>query len=155
MKKFLTLFFFSIILFSCRDNKEKGTIMEEETTNEKKIVMLWEADFNDSSGNMAMKKIESHNLDTLSPSSLIDYNNAGDSKTKLEFVKVSNDTIYLKIPDSEFLTQRMGTSGALAHLAYIVFNFTELPGINFVNLNFEEGDHASPGTYSRDSFNNK
>jgi len=32
---------------------------------------------------------------------------------------------------------------------------TEISGINNVSLDFEEGDHASPGIFTRESFKDK
>jgi hypothetical protein len=34
------------------------------------------------------------------------------------------------------------------------YNLTELKGIKFVSYNMQAGDHVSPGTYSRKSFEN-
>ena len=101
---------------------------------------------------MEMKKEEAAGLDSLSTASIIDYINASDSSIHIELVKISNDTIFLKIPDAMHLTQQMGSTGPSIYLASLVYNFTELPGITHVNLDFEEGDHAAPGTFNRDSF---
>jgi len=73
----------------------------------------------------------------------------------LEKLKISHDTAYLVIKDSEFLTQRMGSSGAAQYLASTVINITSVKGIRFVNLNFEEGDHAGPGIWSMADFKRK
>jgi hypothetical protein len=47
------------------------------------------------------------------------------------------------------ITQQMGTSGADDYMTTTTFTLTELKGIKYVNFDFEEGDHAVPGTYSR------
>ena len=70
-------------------------------------------------------------------------------KVVLAFVKISHDTIYVKIKDSEYLTERMGTCGADDYLISATFSLTELKNISYANFDFEIGDHASPGTYSR------
>lgn len=67
----------------------------------------------------------------------------------LDLVNISNDTIFVKIDNSEFLTQQMGTTGADQYMITATFTLTELPKIKFVNFDFEYGDHASPGTYTR------
>jgi hypothetical protein len=46
----------------------------------------------------------------------------------------------------------MGSTGPTMFLSSAVYNLTEIPGIRYVNFDFEEGDHASPGTFSRESF---
>ncbi|MBL7723854.1 MAG: hypothetical protein JNK27_06880 [Chitinophagaceae bacterium] len=148
MRSLLYLSAFIIIFSSCGSNKkEEPEIPVAET-------YLWEADLNDSTGLLQMKKIINPAVDSLSILSVIDYINGEGSNIKLEFVKKSGDTIFLKIPDAEYLTQRMGSSGPTVYLAGVVYNFTEIPGINYVNFDFEEGDHAQPGTYSRESFSN-
>lgn len=61
-------------------------------------------------------------------------------------------TVYLEISDPTFLTQQMGSSGAKTYLVEVTYAFTEIPGIEQVHVGFEEGDHAVPGMYNRDSF---
>lgn len=76
----------------------------------------------------------------------------GDGKVKLDFVRASRDTAYVKIDDSAYLTQQMGTLGAKAFMSVTTYTLTEKPGIKYVTFDFEEGDHAAPGTYTRESF---
>ena len=42
-----------------------------------------------------------------------------------------------------------GTTGADDYMSTTTFTLTELKNIKYVNYDFEEGDHAMPGTYSR------
>lgn len=60
--------------------------------------------------------------------------------------------MFIRIPDSEYLTQRMGSTGAYEYMIAVTFTFTELEEIEFVNFDFELGDHAKPGTYTRQQF---
>jgi hypothetical protein len=76
----------------------------------------------------------------------------GDGKVKLDLVRASQDTVYIKIDDSSYLTQQMGTLGAKAFMSVTTYTLTEKPDIKYVTFDFEEGDHAAPGTYSRKSF---
>jgi hypothetical protein len=64
----------------------------------------------------------------------------------------SQDTIYIKITNPWVLTQRVGSSGASEYIARLTYTMTELSGITRVHLDFEAGDHASPGYYSRNDF---
>lgn len=137
-----------LFIVSCSNNKP------EEAETAVAEIYLWEAGLNDSTGLLQMKKIISPVVDSLSVASVTGYINGEDSNIQLEYVKTSGDTIFLKIPDAEYLTQRMGSSGPTMYLAGVVYNFTEIPGIKYVNLDFEEGDHAQPGTYSRENFSN-
>ena len=70
-------------------------------------------------------------------------------KVRLDFVNISQDTIFVKIDNSGYLTQQMGTAGATGYMISATFTLTELPDIKFVNFDFEVGDHALPGTYGR------
>lgn len=137
-----------LFIVSCSNNKP------EEAETPVAEIYLWEAGLNDSTGLLQMKKIISPVADSLSVISVTGYINGEDSNIQLEYVKTSGDTVFLKIPDAEYLTQRMGSSGPTMYLAGVVYNFTEIPGIKYVNLDFEEGDHAQPGTYSRENFSN-
>lgn len=65
---------------------------------------------------------------------------------------ISEDTLYLQIPDALYLTQSMGSAGATTFLIESTFGFTTVPSIKVVNFEFEEGDHAVPGPYTRTSF---
>lgn len=70
----------------------------------------------------------------------------------LEKVSVSRDTIKLKIKDSDYLTNQIGSTGAAQFMAQAVINLTSVPGITYVLIVFKEGSHASPGLYSRKDF---
>jgi hypothetical protein len=91
------------------------------------------------------------NPDTLTPEKLIDLVNTyhGQENIKIDLVLVSNDTIYVEIKNSTYLTQQMGTTGADSYISTTVYTLTELKGIKYVDFKFVEGDHAQPGTYDR------
>jgi hypothetical protein len=97
------------------------------------------------------------NPDTLTPQKLISFINKhrGQGKIILDLLKTSNDTIYVAIKKSTYLTQKMGTTGADEYVSTTVYTLTELKGIKYVNFAFEEGDHARPGTYSRQYYINR
>lgn len=64
----------------------------------------------------------------------------------------SNDTVFVKINDANYLTQGSGTMGAEIYLAEVTYSFTQIPGVGYVNYDFKVGDHASPGTFTRANF---
>lgn len=70
----------------------------------------------------------------------------------MKFVSMQGDTIVTRIDDAMQLTQSIGTSGAEAYLAEATFSLTEIPAIKAVKIEFEVGDHAMPGTFTRASF---
>lgn len=64
----------------------------------------------------------------------------------------SNDTLNVFIDNATHLTQSIGSAGANSYLVEATYAFTELDSVNVVNFNFETGDHAVPGSYTRTSF---
>lgn len=150
MKVFSFLIFISLLHAACGNNKADQPGSMDDTAAS---YYLWESSLNDSTGRLAMKKVES--ADSSSAQSILDFTNKNYPQIRLELEKISTDTVYVKIDDATFLTQQMGSSGAILYLAALLYNLTELPGIKYVTLNFEEGDHARPGTYNRESFSNE
>ncbi len=79
--------------------------------------------------------------------------NRRSSIPKINFVNLSNDTITIEIIEDEYLGERMGSTGANCYIGETVFTLTEDSRINYVNIEMEEGSHASPGVYARNFFN--
>lgn len=156
-----------ILLLSCNPgNKDKNanpdvviedTVFDVPPVNEdsalhvKNKTMLWHVD--DAKG-LKLKKPEAPGIDTMSAKNLIQLLNANYDSIHLDYLKTSHDTIYVHIPHSEMLTERIGSSGAEIYMASATWSLTELQGIKYVNYDFEEGDHASPGVYGRNNFKN-
>ena len=136
-------------LIACNNKSDQQKAQEDTTavaTN-----YSWSAELNDSSGRLQMKKIPT-GPDSLTIASVIDYLNRSNPNIKLVLSKTSNDTVYINIPEPTYLTQQMGSTGPTMYLASVIYNLTEVQGFRYVTLDFEEGDHAGPGTYNRDSF---
>ena len=70
----------------------------------------------------------------------------------LEKIKISGDTIYTEIKDSHYLAESIGSTGAEIYVADVVFNLTEVKGINYVNIKLVEGSHMQPGVFSKEQF---
>jgi hypothetical protein len=155
MRQLLILFGLAL-LFSCNNNasneviEEDTTLVEEFASPEEKL--LWTTVYDTTTGDFKLHQQRQVKNDTLKAENLISDINDAWENVKLVFTKISNDTIYVGIPDSDFLTQSMGSFGAASYFASTTFILTELPGIRFVNYDFPEGDHAFPGTKDRDDF---
>ncbi len=156
----LTVWTLTVLVISCNqtdnskmDSEKRDTIVTPtEPDNSATIIKtdtisIWTYDYEKSS---AIKNREI-DADMLTPKKLVDFINVhkGREKVHLDFVKVSHDTIFVRIKESTYLTQQMGTSGADDFMTTTTFTLTELKNIKFVTYAFEEGDHAVPGTYSR------
>jgi len=112
---------------------------------------FWTADMDNPKG-LIMTKTRPVSEDSLTAASMIGMLNDQYPDVQISLTKISRDSIFIRIKNSTHLTQQMGSSGAEAYLAEVTYNLTELMGISFVNLQFKEGDHAAPGTYSRTDF---
>jgi hypothetical protein len=113
--------------------------------------MIWTVESGNSQ-NEKLKGPEKVLIDTFSSHQLIDLLNKNFPDIQLDLVKISNDTIYVKIPDNKRLANEMGNTGAENYLASTTFTLTELKNIKYVNIAMKPGDHAEPGVYSRDDF---
>ena len=112
---------------------------------------FWTSELDQKQG-LVMKKEMPVSKDSLTADYMLSRLNSIYPEVQLELIKTSNDSIFVKIRKSTYLTQQMGSSGAEAYLAEVTYNLSELKDIRFVDIKFKEGDHASPGTYSRTDF---
>ncbi len=136
-----------LCLTACQ--KESKTSDRPENASEKPdFTPIWEYDYNT---DLAVRKRMPATED-LSAVNLITLLNHTNTNVSLSFVKVSSDTIFVRVDDATVLTQQMGSAGAAEFMAIATYTLTELPGIAKVHFEFEPGDHASPGTYDRDFF---
>lgn len=109
---------------------------------------IWQADANKKTKNKNPQIDSSYyNVDTLLAGL-----NGKYPRIKLEKSRIGHDTLYAAIRDADYLTEQMGSTGAEQYIADAVLNLTAVPEIRFVRIDFEEGSHASPDVWSRDSF---
>ena len=164
----IKLTFLSLIIIAalaCNQNKSKEKITPKDTlsmnvTRPDSVYIktdthyYWEAMPDDKSNKLVMKRVSPLNADSLTADNLINRINGKYEHIKLELVKISNDTVFVKIRQSNFLTQQMSSSGADMYLTEAAYNLSELNNIGYVHFDFKEGEHAAPGTYSRSDFVN-
>jgi hypothetical protein len=113
---------------------------------------IWGFEYDSIKGDDKPTKLRPFKLDTLTANKIEDIVNFTWPKVQVKILRSSKDTIYISIPNSEELTQQMGTTGAEEFMVSTTFSFTEIKGVNYVTYDFIEGDHATPGTYSRKSW---
>lgn len=147
------------MFFSCNGSGPAPEDIPEETLLSEEDAFpgdkqIWISDYDTLKHQFFLKKQRTVNADTLTAENVISDINAGWENIKLVFNKVSHDTLYVTIPDSDFLTQQMGSAGAEAYMASTTYNLTELKGIKFINYDLEAGDHLSPGVFRREDFEN-
>jgi len=162
--KLLISVFICCVIFSCHSNdKEKATNEEiSDSTasagissdSAKTIInqnMIWTVD-DENPEKEQLKKPMNAIPDTFSTAHVIQLINENFPGIRMELVKVSNDTVYVKIPDDKRLTQEIGNTGAENYMASATFTLTELKHIKYVNFALQPGDHAEPGVFSREDF---
>lgn len=147
---FLTL----LLILSCEKKQE---IVSEKSTNQAEqqtpIVPLndqlyWILD----SDSLTKTRNPEFHVINLQEDSVISVLNTKFEHTKLKKVKKSNDTLFVAIENPQYFSNQMGSMGAGNYMANVILNLTAVEGINFVDMNFTEGSHASPGVYSGKDF---
>lgn len=91
-------------------------------------------------------------LESFTPNQLVVALNETYPEIQIKFQDISHDTMFVSIPNSKVLTEQMGSTGSYNYLATAVFNLTELKNVKYIHFDFKEGDHASPGTFTRKDF---
>lgn len=164
--KIIISLFLSAVIFGCNSNENKNENVAKEIVPDTITTITDSPDsmqtiINDSpvwkveqgmEGKEKLIKPQTIILDTLSSSTLVQMINDNFPDIKLELVKVSHDTLYVKIPESLKLTDQIGDTGAENYLASVTFTLTETKNIKFINFNFIGGEHAMPGVFSRENF---
>lgn len=160
---------FAIILFavgcSSGTNETEETVIEEEVVDTPEMSgteepalnvttqpSIWTVEYEDQTKSEKLKKPEDIQISSLSATDLINVLNENFTDVQLKFEKISHDTIFVKIPESQKLTQQMGSTGSYNYMAMTVFNLTELDNVKYVKFDFKEGDHSGPGVFSREDF---
>lgn len=115
------------------------------------VPSLWKVEVQENQTEKLKKPVDNVTK-TMAPQQLVDALNESYPEIHLDLKKISHDTAYILVPKSTYLTQQMGSTGAYNYMATAVYNLTELDHVRYVNFNFEQGDHAEPGTYNREDF---
>ena len=143
------------LLSACRNEREP-TVSDADSVGDSvgsKEINLppYNVEINEKTGQLSLVR-SNQNLEGAGVDDIVAAINKKYPDIKLDLVKAGNDTISLKIDDATQLTQGMGSAGAESYLAELTYSLTELKGVKAVRLDFEEGDHAMPGVYTRDDF---
>lgn len=162
MKKKLISLGLIILIISCNtaqkdDKASDDTDAKSEIDAENSVVYdsaeaIWQYDYNQLTEEYETKQLRSVDKNTLTGEALEKIINTSWPRVQIKYLRTSNDTVFISIPESEVLTQQMGSAGAEGFMVSTTFSFTELKGINHVSFDFKEGDHGVPGVYNRNSW---
>ena len=134
------------------DTDDKSEVVSERSVVYDSLEAIWKYDFNQQTEAYEVTQLRSVDKESLTGETIEKIINKAWPGVQIKFIRTSNDTAYISIPDSKVLTQQMGSAGSESFMVSTTFSFTELKGIHFVSYDFEEGDHAVPGVYNRNSW---
>jgi hypothetical protein len=155
MRKPILIILITAVFAACNNDPQPRRPGSSATSSVKKPTPLndlpWATAINPETGNTVLQQMPV-NTSSVTSDQILHAANKKYPQVQLEWIKQDGNTAYLKINDASYLTQSMGSAGAEAYLSEITYSFTEIKGIKAVSLDFEEGDHASPGVFTRDQF---
>jgi hypothetical protein len=164
MKKTIFIIGFILIIIGCTDTKQVKPTLDE-TAKDTVLADSYESSyvFNESeaiwgfvidtvTGDEKLTQLKPVEKDLLTGDMMEKIINKTWPRVQIKFLGTSHDTAFISIPESEVLTQQMGSAGAESFMVSTVYSFTEIKGIKYVSFDFEVGDHAGPGVYNRNSW---
>jgi hypothetical protein len=135
-----------------KTNEEEVAVKPESSFESDPTIALYSYTFDQEQETYQINQLRPFDKDTLTGEGLESIINKTWPQVQIQYNGTSNDTAFVSIPDSQVLTQQMGSSGAESFLVSTTWSFTELKGIQHVLYDFEVGDHAMPGVYNRNSW---
>lgn len=126
--------------------------MTKDSVSAESPTAIWQFSFNQQKEEFEIIQLRPVDNDTLTGKILEKIVNQTWPDVQVRFSGTSNDTAFISIPDSKILTQQMGSAGAESFMISTTWTFTELKGIEYVTFDFIYGDHATPGVYTRRSW---
>ncbi|MBC7654604.1 MAG: hypothetical protein H7098_09055 [Oligoflexus sp.] len=164
IKYFLNLFLLTITISACNrdskqvENDEDSSKVMQYSLKDKPAQLAdvpWAAELDSNSQKISMQKSDMVKNEDLDINNIAEAINRKYPEIHIASQNQSNDTVFVNIPDATYLTQQSGNMGSEIFMAETTYSFTEILGVKFVNFNFKEGDHATPGTFKREDFNLK
>ena len=157
-KKFYIYFivvFSAVIMFACTGPDKPAdrtaadsTAAEQTIIDQPDTVLFWTVD----DYNKIKSQVYKDTVEVTDPQSVVNGINSIYPDIHLEYIRQSNDTVYATIDSAFTFTNDMGSSGASEYLSTVVINLTTLKNVNYINLDFPEGSHASPGVFAKSAF---
>ncbi|WP_207428304.1 hypothetical protein [Pedobacter sp. SYSU D00535] len=149
----------ALLFAACQgDNKNTGASRETEAqpskTEEQTAPLAsppWTAEFNEQKQELELRQHYPDRED-IPVEDIVSSLNKKYPQIPLQMLGMHGDTLAVTITDATALSREMGSAGAEAYLAEATFSLTEARGVKAVAFKFEEGDHAMPGVYTRESF---
>jgi hypothetical protein len=152
MIRYLTTLCFVALVVACNNEASKEPGAADATPPQQwfvtDTVIVWDCSAEDKD----RKKIFSPRDSVTVPEALINGVNKTYSEIKIEFDRLTADTLFVKIPNATWLTDRAGNTGAEQYLSFAALNLLETKGVKYVHFEFTPGVHARPSTWSMTDF---
>ena len=81
------------------------------------------------------------------PAQIVKALNQRSPRPGLRLRRIEDHRIVIAVVDADYLTQKMGSTGAALYLIGATYSLTSVAGMRTVQYDFEWGDHATPGVY--------
>lgn len=158
----IAILFFTVFITACTTDKTDSS--EKESSESERLSegeffkpeiisdIPWTAVLDSNSQKYSLKKSELVDSEELDSTNVVEAINRKYPENTISWDYQRGDTAFVRIADADYLTQQSGSMGAQVFLAESTYSLTEIPGINVVFYRFQIGDHASPGPYTRKSF---
>ena len=83
------------------------------------------------------------------PAQIVKALNQRSPRPGLRLRRIDGHGIVIAVVDADYLTQKVGSTGAALYLIAATYSLTSVAGMRTVQYDFAWGDHAAPGVYSR------
>jgi len=147
MKNYLFLFLMFIWL-GCEEKKK--TVQEDESPRwfDTDTLILWDVDASAASRKKIYRLKDS--LTIIQP--VINGINQTWPEGQLIIDRHNNDTLYVRPADPEWLTEKIGNTGAEQYMSFAAMNLLEVKGVRVVCFDLPQGTHAAPGCWTNEDF---
>ena len=148
----ITIFILAAFLISCGNaNSDKTTTEAEEIIYDYPDTLLaWEVN----PDSMQMKRITIFPDSSITVSRIVNGLNDKYPNVHIELLKQSADTVYINIPNADYLGEQMGSAGSSAWFADATINLTSVTGVNYVSYKMDLHSHAESNVLGKDAYKN-
>jgi hypothetical protein len=147
MNKYLLLLMI-LVLFACNDDRSSDRGAASTKWFDTDTLLVWDAD----ALNESRKKIyqPEDSIPIIQP--VINGINQVWPEGQLKIENLKNDTLYVRPANSEWVTEKIGDTGAEQYLSFAAMNLLEVKGVRFVCFSLPEGSHATSSCWSQEDF---
>lgn len=142
-----SLVFIMIFISSCK-NKDQQVVNDSDIYATPDTILAWKIN----ADSMILTRDISIPDSIVTIQRIINGLNAKYPAVQIIFVKQSDDTVYIAVPDAAYLGEQMGNAGAAEWYADAVINLTSVPGIDFVSFQMDLHSHASSGVIGSNQY---